>query len=164
MWSSSIFWIYWETLKWSELRSETMKAWCHQPRTINILLISTHRVLYPGHWLKMDQLWMHQKQMVQMHPVYFSFWEGDLDDLYDRLKYYYQCWQMVSLSGIYTCCSQISNCLYQLRIRIWRIKRGVCMKLLQCHGWCIAIIILVQCHTSSRKVNSEYIVWILSSF
>jgi hypothetical protein len=24
---------------------------------------------------------MHQKQMVQIHPVYFSYWEGDLDDL-----------------------------------------------------------------------------------
>jgi hypothetical protein len=27
---------------------------------------------------------MHQKQMVQMHPVYFFYWEGDLDDLCNR--------------------------------------------------------------------------------
>jgi hypothetical protein len=27
---------------------------------------------------------MHQKQMVQMHPVYFFYSEGDLDDLDNR--------------------------------------------------------------------------------
>ena len=74
----------------------------------------------------MDQLWMHQKQMVQMHPVYFSYWEGDLDDLFNG--------DIITVSFMladckfvwYTCCSQVSKCLCRLRIRIWGEKGGVC--------------------------------------
>jgi hypothetical protein len=84
---------------------------------IQIILNFTHRVLYPGHWLKMDQLWMRQKQMVQKHPVYFFYWEGDLDDLdnSDNIIITVSVMLVDCKFVWYTYCSQISKCLCRLR-------------------------------------------------
>ena len=77
---------------------------------------------------------MHHKQMVQMQPVYFSYWEGDLDDLfnsdYDVITVSVMLADLIYM-GIRMYLLQISLQM-SLQIENWNLKKGVdCMRLSQ---------------------------------
>ena len=86
MWSSLRFCRYWETLKWSDHELRSKISLMSQTMENNIiLLVSTCLVLYPGHWLKMDQ-----------PLIYFASWEGD-QVLHDEESNNYYTWQSSQL-------------------------------------------------------------------
>ena len=118
---------------------------------VQIILVSTHRVLCPAHWLKMDQLWMHQKQNLMV----LNFRCIQSTSLTGR-ETWTICMMEIKIQWVscyiadckfvwYTCCSQVSKCLCRLRIRIWKIKERsmheaitVYMIILFLHIWRLA--------------------------